>query len=139
MAHIGPRKTSLVIFLWKRVTSSEIIINNIVSKKTTELVFLFHKDITKLVFLWPNYLDSQISNIKLLNEIEESNVLPFLDVKITKRTNKFVTSVFIKPTFTELSSDLSFFNPFLYKINFIKTSEVLKYVLVIFQLMFNLI
>ena len=28
--------------------------NNIVAKKTTELVLLFHKETTKLVFLWPN-------------------------------------------------------------------------------------
>ena len=28
--------------------------NNIVAKKTTELVLIFHKKITKLVFLWPN-------------------------------------------------------------------------------------
>ena len=27
---------------------------NIVAKKTIELVFLFHKKTTKLVFLWPN-------------------------------------------------------------------------------------
>ena len=35
---LGQRKTSLVIFLWKRRTSS---------------VVFFHKNITKLVFLWP--------------------------------------------------------------------------------------
>ena len=29
--------------------------NNIVPKKTTELVILFHKMTTKLVFLWTNY------------------------------------------------------------------------------------
>ena len=28
--------------------------NNIVAKKTTELVLLFHKKTTKLVFFWPN-------------------------------------------------------------------------------------
>ena len=28
--------------------------NNIMAKKTTELVLLFHKKTTKIVFLWPN-------------------------------------------------------------------------------------
>ena len=28
--------------------------NNIEAKKTNELVLLFHKNISKLVFLWPN-------------------------------------------------------------------------------------
>ena len=32
----------------------QTIRNNIVAKKTTELVLLFHKNITKLVFIWPN-------------------------------------------------------------------------------------
>ena len=32
----------------------QAIRNNIVAKKTTELVLLFHKKTTKLVFLWPN-------------------------------------------------------------------------------------
>ena len=32
----------------------QAIRNNIVTKKTTELVLLFHKNITKLVFHWPN-------------------------------------------------------------------------------------
>ena len=53
--------------LWKRRTKSvnflaninfngliKIIRNNIVSKNTTELVLLFHKNLTNLVFLWPN-------------------------------------------------------------------------------------
>ena len=30
------------------------ILEIILAKKTTELVLFFHKDITKLVFLWPN-------------------------------------------------------------------------------------
>ena len=32
----------------------QAIRNNIVAKKITELVLLFHKNITKLIFLWPN-------------------------------------------------------------------------------------
>ena len=40
---LGQMKTSLVVFLWKRRTSSVIC-----------LVILFHKSITKLVLLWLN-------------------------------------------------------------------------------------
>ena len=32
----------------------QAIRNNIAAKKTTELILIFHKNITKLVFLWPN-------------------------------------------------------------------------------------
>ena len=54
---LGQRKTSLVVFLCKRITNSVVFLairNNIVAKKTTELVLLFHKKATKLVFLRPN-------------------------------------------------------------------------------------
>ena len=32
----------------------QAIRNKIVAKKTTELVLIFHKKTTKIVFLWPN-------------------------------------------------------------------------------------
>ena len=56
-------KTSLIVFFLKkeeRVQLSFIIRNNIVAKKTTELVFLFHKKTTKLVFIWPNMSQKSI-------------------------------------------------------------------------------
>ena len=37
--------------LWCLISA---FINNIVAKKTTEIVLLFHKNTTKLLFLWPN-------------------------------------------------------------------------------------
>ena len=42
-------------------------------------------------------------------------------VELTRDNNKFITSVFRKPTFTGLSSNFSSFTPLLYKINLIKT------------------
>ena len=34
----------------------QAIKNNIMAKKTTELVLFFHKKTTRLVFLWPNMI-----------------------------------------------------------------------------------
>ena len=64
---LGQRKSSLVVFLSKRGMSSvvfltkiisnslnQVIRNNIIVKKTTEHILLFHKKTTKLDFLWPN-------------------------------------------------------------------------------------
>ena len=49
-----PKKNS-VVFLGNIISYGlyQIIRNNIVTKKTTELL-LFHKNTTKLVLLWPN-------------------------------------------------------------------------------------
>ena len=43
----------------------QAIRNNIVAIKTTELVLLFHKNITKLVFLWPNISQKKHQSVKL--------------------------------------------------------------------------
>ena len=53
---LGQRKNSLVVFLANIISNGllQAIRNNIVAKKITKLVHLFHKDITKLVFLWSN-------------------------------------------------------------------------------------
>ena len=42
--------TKIILFLMAYVRPLEIIL----AKKTTELVLLFYKNITKLVFLWTN-------------------------------------------------------------------------------------
>ena len=76
---LGQRKTSLVIFLWRRRTSSVVFVATIlflmayirpleiiVAKKTTELFLLFHKNITKLVFLFPNMGQK---SFKVLNKL----------------------------------------------------------------------
>ena len=46
-----------------------------------------------------NYLNKQHKNIKFTSEIEENGSLSFLDIKISRENNKFVASVYRKPTF----------------------------------------
>ena len=75
---LGQRKTSLFVFyekgeqvqlfFWSIFFSNglyQAIRNNIVAKKTTKLVFLFHKNTNKLVFLWPNMGQKSIKGLKL--------------------------------------------------------------------------
>ena len=38
--------------------------NNIVANKTTEIVLIFHKNKTKLVFLWPNMGQKKLESVK---------------------------------------------------------------------------
>ena len=47
-----------------------------------------------------NYINSKHPNIKLTSEFEENDSFSFLDVKITRRNNQLVTSVFRKATFS---------------------------------------
>ena len=58
-----------------------------------------------------NYLNKQHKNIKFTSEIEENGSLSFLDRKISRENNKFVTSVFRKPTFSGVFKNFESFIP----------------------------
>ena len=59
-------KTKIFVPLKNNIISNGLIlaIGNNIGQKSTEFVLLFHKNITKLVFLWPN-MDQ--NNFKMLN------------------------------------------------------------------------
>ena len=56
-----------------------------------------------------NYLNKQHKNIKLMSEIEENRSLSFLDIIITHENNKFVTSVYRKPTCSGVFTNFKFY------------------------------
>ena len=84
---------------------------------------IFHDETQADQFL--QYINNQHNNIKFTIEKERNNRLPFLDLLISKSNNNtnynFNTSVYRKPTYTDLGT--SFFSSccYKYKINAIKT------------------
>ena len=55
--------------------------NNIVVKKTIELVLFFHKNIKKLVFLWPNMGQKRHQNVnKIVNKITNRPTSKFMNI-----------------------------------------------------------
>ena len=64
-----------------------------------------------------NYLNRQRKNIKFTSETENENSILFLDIKITRYNNKFVTSVYRKPTFSGVLTDFGSFIPKSYTCN----------------------
>ena len=62
-----------------------------------------------------NYLNNQHKNIKFTSEIEENGSLSFLDIKISRENNKFVASVYLKPTFSGVFTNFESFIPDIYK------------------------
>ena len=73
--------------------------------------------------LFLNYLNLQHTNITFTVEKEHDNKLPFLDILITKDTtsDKCITSVFHKKTYTGLLMNFFSFTPRNYKTGLIKT------------------
>ena len=59
-----------------------------------------------------NYLNRQHKNIKFTSETENENSIFFLDIKITRDNNKFMTSIYHKPA---LSGVLTNFGSFITK------------------------
>ena len=68
-----------------------------------------------------NYLNKQHKNIKFTSEIEENGSLSFLDITITRENNKFVTSVYHKPTFSSVFTYFESFIPDIHKRGLIET------------------
>ena len=69
-----------------------------------------------------NYLNKKHKNINFTLEIEESGSLSILDVTITRENNKFVTSVYRKPTFSGVFTNFESFMPEMHKRRLIETS-----------------
>ena len=67
------------------------------------------------------YLNKQHKNIKFTSEIEENDLLSFLYIKISRENNKFVTSVYCKPTFSGVFTNFESFIPDIYKRGLIET------------------
>ena len=62
-----------------------------------------------------NYLNRQHKNIKFTSETENESYISFLDIKITRDNNKFMTSVYGKPTFSGVFTNFGSFIPKSYK------------------------
>jgi hypothetical protein len=89
-------------------------------KRYVDDCFLIFKE-TEHVQLFLDYVNSQHHNIKFTCEVEENNSLSFLDCLVSKIDNKFITSVYRKPTYTGLGLNYFSFVPRIYKINSVKT------------------
>ena len=74
--------------------------------------FLFQSHLKDLV----NYTNTKHPNIKITLEFEENDSFSFLNVKITRRNNHLVTSVFPKATFSGIFiTNFKSFMPVAYK------------------------
>ena len=68
-----------------------------------------------------NYMNNKHNNINFTLEREKEGILPFLDIEVKRDGNKFITSVYHKPTFTGLYTHYDSHIPMCYKIGLILT------------------
>ena len=67
------------------------------------------------------YLNKQHRNIAFTYEMEQNDSLSFLDNKISRENNKFVSSVYRKPTFSGVFTNIESFTWKCYKRSLIDT------------------
>ena len=70
----------------------------------TFLLFRSREDLEKV-----SYLKKQHKNISFTSEMEQNGLLSFLDIKINREKNKFVTLFYRKPTFSGLFKNFESF------------------------------
>ena len=69
------------------------------------VMFLYQSHLKDFV----NYMNTKYPNIKFTLEFEENDSFSFLDVKITRRNNQLVASVFRKATFSGVFTNFKSF------------------------------
>lgn len=81
------------------------------------LLFDKHEHVDK----FKAYMNSRHHNMKFTSELEELDLLPFLDIKVIRAIGQFTTSVYRKPTFSGVYTNYSSFLPEIYKSGLIRT------------------
>ena len=66
-------------------------------------------------------MNSQNRNVNFTYETENNNIISFLDEKVERSNDCFVTSVYRKPTFSGQGTSYFSFCSFLFQLNAIKT------------------
>ena len=107
---LGPTLANAFLFyhekIWLQNCPSEfkLVIYRRYADDTFLLFFLKHH-----IKKFQNYLNRQHKNIKFTSETENENSISFLDIKITRDNNKFMTSVHRKLTFSGVFTNFGSF------------------------------
>ena len=83
-------------------------------------IFVLLPDVTRLEE-FRSYMSEKHPNINFTSEEESHNSLPFLDVHVRRNNNKYITSVYRKPTFSGVYTNYDSFIPASYKSSLLST------------------
>ena len=98
----------------KRIQLAWWLENKLESLETFKLLSM---ELTKRVLSCIDFALKKYSKFKFTFETENENSISFLDIKITKDNNKFMTSVYCKPTFSRVFTNFGSFILKSYKYN----------------------
>ena len=119
---LGPTLTNAFMCHFENIWSEncQSYFKPIVYKRFVDDTFLLFKS-KYHIEKFRNYLSKQQESIKFISEIEKNGSLSFLVIKFSHENNKFVTSVYCKPTFSGVFTSFESFIPVIYKHGLTKT------------------
>ena len=99
--HLGPTLANAFPCHYEKIWLNECLsqFKPVVYRRYIDHIFVLLKSKEHLK-LFVSYMNSKHKNIKLAFETEDLNNISFLDVKITRKNKRFVTSIFRKATFS---------------------------------------
>ena len=83
--------------IWLQNCPSEF--NPVIYRRYVDDTFVLFRSKNHIKKIW-NYLNCQHENLKFTSETENEYSISFVDIKITRDNNKFMTLVYRKPTFS---------------------------------------
>ena len=104
--------------LW--LDSCPLKLKPVVYRRYVDDIFVLFKS-KDYLGLFATYMDTRLTNLKFTFDFEQKNSFSFLDVKITRGSNRFSTSVFRKATFSGVFTNIDSFIFESYKTNLIFT------------------
>ena len=114
------------------VVVSEIVMQGIeeyalaICKQTVPLWLRYVDDTFSVVHkdeinTFHEHLNSQNADIQFTREVEENDMIPFVDCLVSRHDNKLQTTIYRKPTHTDRLLDQSSYNPISHKATTIRT------------------
>ena len=87
-------------------------------KRYVDDIFLLFRELEHAQ-RFKEYMNSKHRSISFTSEIEKEGSFPFLDIKISRETGRFVTSIYRKSTFSGVYTNFTSFLPLEYKFGLI--------------------
>ena len=119
---IGPTLTNVFVYYHEKIWLQNC------PSKFKPVIYRKYVDDTFLLFClkhhiekFRNYFSRQHKNIRFTSETENENSMSLLDIKISRDSNKFTTSVYRKLTFSRVFTNFGSFIPKSYEYNLLFT------------------
>ena len=119
---LGPTFANIFLCYYeeKWLSSCPADIKPVFYRRYVDDIFILFKD-TDHIERFKAFMNTRHPNMKFTSELEENDVLPFLDIKVIRSGLSFITYVYRKPTFSGMYTNYNSFLTEIYKTGLVCT------------------